>query len=143
VLEAVLQQRAVGQPRERVMQRLVLEQLLGLLAHGDVPRGDDDAVEVIELASGRVQHVHVNDVDPSIARQVRSGGLAYSVAVADGLYRPLGEGGADIAHVVDALRRAGYRGWYTLDQETRLASPQDRPLGPISRSLEFLLPLLS
>jgi hypothetical protein len=36
-----------------------------------------------------------------------------------------------------------YRGWYTLEEETRLGSHDDRPLGRISRSLGFLLPLLS
>jgi sugar phosphate isomerase/epimerase len=60
-----------------------------------------------------------------------------------GLYRPLGEGGAPVAKVIEALRKANYRGWYTLEQETRLASRDDRPLGRISRSLEYVLPLLS
>jgi inosose dehydratase len=102
-----------------------------------------DPFEVLELAAGRIQHVHLNDVDAAIARQVRSGSLDYAGAVSDGLYRPLGEGGANVAGVVEALRSAGYRGWFTLEQETRLASREDRPLGRISRSLEYLLPLLS
>jgi sugar phosphate isomerase/epimerase len=45
--------------------------------------------------------------------------------------------------VIEALRRAKYGGWYTLEQEIRLASGDDRPLGRISRSLEFVLPLLT
>jgi inosose dehydratase len=77
-----------------------------------------------------------------VARQVRNGSLDYSEAVT-GLYRPLGEGGADVARVIEVLRSSRYRGWFTLEQETRLASADDRPLGRISRSLEYLLPLLS
>lgn len=101
-----------------------------------------DPFEVIELAAGRIQHVHVNDVDLEVARRVRERSLGYHEAVGRNLYRPVGEGGANVARVIEALRAVRYRGWYTLEQETRLASNDDRPLGRISRSLEFLLPLL-
>jgi len=102
-----------------------------------------DPVEVIELAAGRVQHVHLNDVDLDLARRVRDGSLDYKDAVSRNLYKPVGEGGADVARVTEALRGSRYAGWYTLEEETRLATTEDRPLGRISRSLEFLLPLLS
>lgn len=102
-----------------------------------------DPVEVIELTAGRVQHVHVNDVDLDLARQVRERSISYNDAVKRNLYRPVGEGGAEAARAINALRTTGYRGWYVLDQETRLESSADRPLGRISRSLEFVLPLLA
>ncbi|MGH7763261.1 MAG: sugar phosphate isomerase/epimerase family protein [Candidatus Dormibacteraceae bacterium] len=102
-----------------------------------------DPIEVLELGGGRIRHVHLNDVDPQLAGQVRDGSIEYGEAVELGLYKPLGEGGAPVVQVIEALRSASYRGWFTLEQETRLASPEDRPLGRISRSLEFLLPLLS
>jgi len=102
-----------------------------------------DPIEVLELAGARIRHVHLNDVDAELARQVSDGSLDYGEAVELGLYRPLGEGVAPVAKVIEALRTANYRGWYTLEQETRLASADDRPLGRISRSLEYLLPLLS
>ena len=101
-----------------------------------------DPVEVIELTAGRIQHVHLNDVDLRIAREVRARSLGYDEAVGGDLYRPIGEGGADVARAIEALRSAGYTGWYVLEQETRLDSSADRPLGRISRSLEFVLPLL-
>src|SRR5438552_1523513 len=101
-----------------------------------------DPIEVIELAAGRIQHVHLNDVDLDLARRVRDRSLSYNDAVARSLYRPVGEGGAKVAKVTEALKHARYRGWYTLEQETRLVSHDDRPLGRISRSLEFVLPLL-
>ena len=102
-----------------------------------------DPIEVIELAAGRIQHVHLNDLDLDLARRVRDSSVDYADAVARNMYRPLGEGGANVRKVIEALRAEGYRGWYTLEQETRLASPDDRPLGPISRSVEYVLPLLS
>jgi len=102
-----------------------------------------DPVEVIELAAGRISHVHLNDIDLDLARRVRERSLDYKEAVARNLYRPVGEGGANVKRVTEALQAVRFRGWYTLEQETRLASRDDRPLGRISRSLEFLLPLLA
>lgn len=101
-----------------------------------------DPADVVELAAGRIQHVQLNDVDLEVVRDLRRGSLDFAEAVDHGLYRPLGEGGAAVAHVVEALRSTGYLGWYTLEQEIRLASADDRPLGRISRSLEYLMPLL-
>jgi inosose dehydratase len=102
-----------------------------------------DPVEVLELAAGRIQHVHMNDVDAKLALQVREFGLDYEEAVSRDLYKPLGAGDASVDRVVEALRRTGYRGWYTLSQDTRLPSAEDRPLGAISRSLQHLRTLLA
>lgn len=103
---------------------------------------DADPVEVIELAAGRIQHVQLNDVDIDLARRVREHSLDFKDAVARNLFKPIGEGGANVAWILEALQRVKYRGWFTLEQETRLASAEDRPLGRISRSLEHVLPLL-
>jgi inosose dehydratase len=102
-----------------------------------------DPIEVLELGVGRIQHVQLNDVDGDLAEQVREQGEDYVEAVGMGLFKPLGEGIARVDRVVEALRRAKYRGWYTLRQETRLPTADIRPLGGVSRSLEYLLPLLS
>jgi len=98
---------------------------------------------VLELGAGRIQHVHLNDLDPSWRSRCASTAEDYNEAVSLGLFKPLGEGMAKVDRVVEGLRSTRYRGWYTLRQETRLASADDRPLGRISRSLEYLLPLLS
>ncbi|HKC18531.1 MAG TPA: sugar phosphate isomerase/epimerase [Candidatus Dormibacteraeota bacterium] len=101
-----------------------------------------DPLEVIDIAAGRIQHVQLNDVDLDLARRVRERSVDFDDAVTRNLYRPLGEGGANVARVIEGLRAAKYRGWYTLEQETRLPSADVRPLGRISRSLEYVLPLL-
>lgn len=102
-----------------------------------------DPVDVIEEAAGRIGHVILNDVDPDLARRVRVHSLGFDDAVARGLYRPIGEGSANVKAITAALRATRYRGWYALEQEVRLASADDRPLGRISRSLEYVLPLLA
>jgi inosose dehydratase len=101
-----------------------------------------DPVDVLSLAVGRINHVQLNDVDLKLAGQVRDRSVGYADAVGRDLFKPLGEGGAQVSVIVEMLRRAGYGGWYTLEQETRLGSSDERPLGRIGRSLEFLLPLL-
>jgi len=101
-----------------------------------------DPVEVLELAAGRIQHVHLNDIDEHLAEQVREYGLDYAEAVSQNLFKPLGTGDADVDRVVETLRKTGYAGWYGLEQDTRLPSAEDRPLGMISRSLQHLRELL-
>jgi inosose dehydratase len=101
-----------------------------------------DPVEVLELAAGRIQHVHLNDIDGSLAAQVRESGLDYGEAISRNMFKPLGTGDASVDRSVETLRRMDYRGWYTLDQDTRLPSAEDRPLGAISRSLQHLRALL-
>ena len=102
-----------------------------------------DPLEVLELAGSRIQHVHLNDIDGELAEDVREHGLDYADAVSQNMFKPLGEGVAHVDRIVEALRSSKYRGWYTLEQETTLASAEDRPLGRISRSLEYLLPRLA
>jgi inosose dehydratase len=102
-----------------------------------------DPVEVLELAAGRIQHVHMNDIDARLALQVREYGLDYAEAVSQNLFKPLGTGDASVDRVVEILRQKGYGGWYSLDQDTRLPSAEDRPLGAISRSLQHLRTLLA
>jgi len=110
------------------------------LAHLVISGADPD--EVIELTQGRIQHVHLNDVDKNLAGQVRDHSIDFAEAVARNLFVPIGEGAANVRGATEGLRDARYRGWYTLEQETRLASRDERPLGRISRSLDFVLQLL-
>ncbi len=126
------------------IERLLVGSEAGLcLDVGHLVLAAADPIEVLELAAGRIQHVHLNDIDAGLAKQVRERGLDYAEAVSLGLFRPLGEGVARVDSVVEALRASKYRGWFTLEQETRLESTEERPLGRISRSLEFVLPFLT
>jgi inosose dehydratase len=126
------------------IERLLVGSAAGIcLDVGHLTLAGADPLDVLELAAGRIQHVQLNDVDPELAREVRDGAITHEEAVALNLYKPLGEGAAHVAAVIEALRGMNYRGWYTLEEETRLGSHDDRPLGRISRSLVYLLPLLS
>src|SRR5947199_2748230 len=85
-----------------------------------------DPAEVVELTAGRIQHVHLNDIDTDIARQVGEGSLDYKEAVSRGLYTAVGEGAAGVERVTEALGAARYRGWDTLEGGKHAESSEDR-----------------
>jgi inosose dehydratase len=85
--------------------------------------------------------VHLKDLDIEMAHKVRTGQLAFRQAVIDGMFRPLGEGGVDIARTVRDLEAGRFGGWYVLEQDVALAGDPARGEGPIEdarRSIEFL-----
>jgi inosose dehydratase len=107
---------------------------------GHLVIGGTDPAALAASVPGRIGHVHLKDVDAGRAGRVERGEVTYTEMVADGMYRPLGQGDAGIASVVSTLERAGYAGWYVLEQDTVLAGPPDGP-GPAARvraSIEFL-----
>ena len=59
-----------------------------------------------------------------------------------GLFKPIGDGDAGVAEVVDAVQRAGYRGWYGIESETRLKSVEDDPAAAVKASLAKLRGML-
>lgn len=101
-----------------------------------------DPIEVVELAAGRIDHVHVADVDRALAEKVRGHDIDYATACARGLFKPLGEGDAGVAEVIDALQRSRYRGWYGIESETRLQSADEDPVSRVRASVEKLRTML-
>ena len=102
--------------------------------------GGSDPVALAADATDRIVHSHLKDVDRSWAERVQSGGATYTEAVAAGMYRPLGQGDVDITAIVTTLERAGYDGWYVMEQDTVLGSEADgdRALGDVRASVDHL-----
>lgn len=107
---------------------------------GHLLAGGADPLELVRAAPSRIAHVHLKDVDAVLAARLRSGELAYSEAVAQGMYVPLGRGDAGIAAIIGALQAAGYDGWYVLEQDTVLdAEPEGAgPLADVQAAVAFL-----
>ncbi|TQS44773.1 TIM barrel protein [Cryptosporangium phraense] len=100
-----------------------------------------DPVAITAGAPGRVGHVHLKDVDAGLAARVRSGELAFSAAVAAGLFRVLGTGSVDVGAMIATLEGAGYRGWYVLEQDLKLehgAPDAPGPLTDVQAAYEFV-----
>jgi inosose dehydratase len=89
----------------------------------------------------RIAHVHLKDVDLALAAEVRSGATTLREATRRGLFRPLGRGGAPVGEVVAALERAGYAGWYVLEQDAVLPEhlpENDGPTRDVEASIDYL-----
>ncbi len=110
------------------------------LDSGHLLIGGTDPAELARQAPGRVAHAHLKDVDAGWAGRVRRGEVSYTEAVARGMYRPLGQGDVDVAGLVGALRRAGYAGWYVLEQDTILTGEPsgEGPVGHVRASVAYL-----
>jgi inosose dehydratase len=106
--------------------------------------GGTDPAELARQAPERIAHLHLKDVDSTVAAKVQSGQLTYSEAVKARMYRPLGQGDVDVPAIVGHVRAAGYNGWYTLEQDTILTEePKDEgPVADVRASAEYLRTVL-
>jgi inosose dehydratase len=106
--------------------------------------GGTDPVELARQAPERIAHLHLKDVDSTVAAKARSGQLTYSEAVKQSMYRPLGQGDVDVPAIVGHVRAHGYSGWYTLEQDTILTEePKDEgPVADVRTSAEYLRTVL-
>jgi len=128
------------------VERVLAGSGIGLcLDTGHLLIGGADPVRIAAEHAGRIRHTHLKDVDASWARRVRSGEVTYTEAVRGGMYRPLGQGDVDIASIVGSLERAGYDGWYVLEQDTILPEPVDgrsaegpSPMAEVLASIDHL-----
>jgi inosose dehydratase len=108
---------------------------------GHVMVGGGDPLAIARSARSRVIHVHLKDVDASIAERVAAGELGYHAAVAAGLFPPLGEGDVDVRAVIRAVEESGDAVWYVLEHDEVLdhePEPGSGPLLDARRSLAFL-----
>jgi inosose dehydratase len=107
--------------------------------------GGTDPAELARQAPERIAHLHLKDVDSTIAARVQTGQLTYSEAVKLRMYRPLGQGDVDVPAIVGHLWAHGYRGWYTLEQDTILTEEPkgEGPVAAVRASAEYLLTVFS
>lgn len=108
---------------------------------GHVFVGGGDPLAIARDHAARIAHVHLKDADGTLAAAVRERRTPYGRAVAEGLYRPLGEGDAKIAEILAALRAAHYAGFIVLEQDIALAGPpaaKNDPARDVERSRDFV-----
>jgi inosose dehydratase len=98
---------------------------------GHLMIGGSDPVEIAELAGGRINHVHLKDVNQRLAPRLAARELGFKEAAQEGAFRPLGEGDVDVGRLLDVLEGEGYSGWYVLEQDTVVESEPKEGEGPI------------
>jgi inosose dehydratase len=89
--------------------------------------GGGDPVEVARMCAGRIEHLHLKDVDASLLARLRSGSVRLAQAWVDGIFCPFGEGCVDFSAVLGLPALAGYDGWVVLEQDRVAVRPEDVP----------------
>ena len=124
-----------------------LEFLLGetdvnlCLDTGHVVVGGGSPLDIARKAGTRVKHVHLKDCDAKAAARIQNKTSTYSAEVKAGLYKPLGQGDAQIAEVLKYLDSIHYSGKLVLEQDVMLAvEPQlgEGPIEAVRQSIAFL-----
>ncbi|RZQ60675.1 TIM barrel protein [Amycolatopsis suaedae] len=126
---------------EAEVERFLADSDLPLcLDTGHLLIGGTDPVALARRYPDRIGHVHLKDVRAALAQRVRAGEIAYTKAVGEGIYPPLGDGDIDIEAMIRFVHEAGYDGWYVLEQDTALSedSSTDLPRKDTARSLAHL-----
>jgi inosose dehydratase len=127
--------------RSAVLRLLDSSDVLLCMDTGHLLIGGMQPLELLGVAGDRVAHVHLKDVDDTIAATVAAGDASYMGAVRQGLYTPLGSGDLDIPGIVAALENAGYTGRYVLEQDCALEgepAPGSGPILDVRESIDFL-----
>jgi inosose dehydratase len=122
-------------------QRVVAGSRIGLCVDtGHLAAAGADPGAIVAADPARVRHVHLKDVDGALAAHVVAGTLTFADAVRDGMFVPLGTGDVDVTGIVATLERAGYQGWYVLEQDVMLPGEPDGdgPVADVRTCLAYL-----
>jgi inosose dehydratase len=114
----------------------------GWLDTGHLLIGGTDPAALAGDHGHRVVHVHLKDVDVTVAAELRAGRLSLLEATKQRLFRPLGLGDVRLAEVLQALDEHGYDGWLVLEQDTAPAAEEPAvggdPMLDARQSIAFL-----
>jgi inosose dehydratase len=112
---------------------------------GHLALGGYDPLDFVRIHGDRVGHVHLKDVDLTVAERLNAGELTLMGAVQAGLFKPLGQGDAGIADLIAALDARGYDRWMVLEQDCAITgappAPGEGPVKDAAESLRFLASL--
>ncbi|WP_238654263.1 TIM barrel protein [Rothia uropygialis] len=107
-------------------ERVLAGSTIGLCVDtGHYTLAGGDPLDLVRKHPDRVAHIHLKDVDLSVAQQVADGDCDYREGCRRGMYQALGKGDAKIAEIVKGLQDTGYQGWYVLEQDTVLDTEDD------------------
>jgi inosose dehydratase len=115
--------------RETEIERVLASSQVALcLDTGHLTIAGADPSAFVRRHGERIAHVHLKDVDAAVAERYRAGELSLVEATQAGLFRPLGQGDANIAEVMELLEGTGYERWLVLEQDMAITG-EEPPVG--------------
>lgn len=93
-----------------------------------------DPLALVHEHAERLEHLHIKDVDSGRHADAMRQGADFWTTMSRGVFCPAGDGVLDLDGLADGLRKAGYRGYATLEQDRRPESP-GTPLENLRRSV--------
>lgn len=84
---------------------------------GHIAYGGGDPGEVTREFAERVRYVHLKDVREDVLARVRREGLSFVNAVKANVFATPGAGALEFEPVMQALKDAGYAGWFIVEAE--------------------------
>lgn len=108
-----------------------VERLLGVLPDGvdlcfDTGHflyGGGEPAAFVKRHGDRIGYVHLKDVALPTLGRCRERGTSFLCALREGIFCELGNGGAEVETLVDALLNGGFAGWLVVEQDTTLGWP--------------------
>ena len=98
-------------------------ELLGLVfdtGHYAFGAGDRDGAATragLDRFADRITHMHYKDCEPEVAARAAAEGWDYFQSVGNGVFCELGKGCVDFPATTEELRRRGYTGFITVEQD--------------------------
>lgn len=92
---------------------------------GHLAYGGGDTLEMLRAFGGRVAYCHLKDVDGRALVRAQAEQWSFSDALRRFVFAPLGQGVAQIPHVVEALLKARPDTWAVIEQDTTPFDPTD------------------
>jgi inosose dehydratase len=91
---------------------------LGLLYDtGHLVFSGEDHIAVLNKWIFRIRHVHLKDMRPEIQKRAKEEKWSFLKAVKEGVFTVPGDGCIDFVPIFDALKQAGYSGWWVVEAE--------------------------
>ncbi len=102
--------------------------------------GGGDPLDIFEMHTDRIWHVHFKDCQPQIATKSRRENWDYFQSVRNGVFCELGKGEVDFPAIIAELHKQNYDGWIVVEQD--VLPGMGSPFESAKRNYQYLRSIL-